>query len=120
PRDRRAARRAARHGEEPTAARARTPPCARQEAEARSHRATHGTGGAVNDHDRLRAEIKEELLHARDVKGWRASVPTRARWREIRRARVSFPSSQQQRSSRARLCWPCRPVLPGTWSLARW
>jgi len=29
----------------------------------------------VNDHDRLRSEIKEELLHARDVKGWLSSLP---------------------------------------------
>jgi ferric-dicitrate binding protein FerR (iron transport regulator) len=29
----------------------------------------------VNDHDRLKAEIKEELLHARDVKGWLSSLP---------------------------------------------
>jgi ferric-dicitrate binding protein FerR (iron transport regulator) len=29
----------------------------------------------VNDHDRLGAEIKEELLHARDLKGWLSSLP---------------------------------------------
>jgi ferric-dicitrate binding protein FerR (iron transport regulator) len=27
-------------------------------------------------HDRLKAELKEELLHARDVKGWLSSLPT--------------------------------------------
>jgi ferric-dicitrate binding protein FerR (iron transport regulator) len=29
----------------------------------------------VNDHDRLTSEIKEELLRARDVKGWLSSLP---------------------------------------------
>lgn len=29
----------------------------------------------MNDHDRLKSEIKEELLHARDVKGWLSSLP---------------------------------------------
>jgi len=29
----------------------------------------------VNEHDRLTSEIKEELLHARDVKGWLSSLP---------------------------------------------
>ena len=41
----------------------------------------------MNDRDRLTSEIKEELLHAHDVKGWLSSLPE-PETRAIARARA--------------------------------